>query len=125
MFVGDPGIPKGYAYNALDLFEPRVGFAWDMTGSGKQTLRGSYSIFYDLPETFYADRFANAAPWGAATTLNPGTNGCSATTAGLVGGCQPGFTSPYGWGTTATAGSLSTPLPTQQELRLPCGGQLH
>src|SRR5208282_3704684 len=39
LFYGDPGIPKGYATNALDLVEPRVGFAWDMTGNGKQTLR--------------------------------------------------------------------------------------
>jgi hypothetical protein len=111
-FVGDPGIPKGYAYNALDLFAPRVGFAWDMTGSGKQTLRGSYSIFYDLPETFYADRYANAFPWGGNNTLNPKTNGCTATAAGvLVGGCEPGFTSPYGWGATATSSPYPLPFP--------------
>ena len=122
LFVGDPGIPKGYSTTALDLFEPRVGFAWDMTGSGKQTLRGSYSIFYDLPETFYADRFANAAPWGAATTLNPGTNGCSATAAGLVGGCQPGFTSPYGWGGTATPDPYPLPFPPSKNYVYPAWG---
>jgi hypothetical protein len=112
LFVGDPNIPKGYAYNALDLFEPRIGFAWDMTGSGKQTLRGSYSIFYDLPETFYADRYANAFPWGGNNSLTPQTNGCTATAAGtLVGGCQPGFTSPYGWGATATTSPYPLPFP--------------
>jgi hypothetical protein len=101
LFVGDPGIPKGYAYNALDLFEPRLGFAWDITGNGKQTLRGSYSIFYDLPETFYADRYANAYPWGGNISLNPGANGCASTAAGSLGTCEPGFTSPYGWGSGA------------------------
>ena len=120
LFVGDPGIPKGYAYNALDLFEPRVGFAWDMTGTGKQTLRASYSIFYDLPETFYGDRFANSAPWGAATGTNPGTNGCAATAAGtLVGGCEPGFTSPYGWGSTATADPYPLPFPPSKNYAFP------
>jgi hypothetical protein len=119
LFVGDPGIPKGYAYNALDLFEPRVGFAWDMTGHGNQTLRGSYSIFYDLPEVFYGDRFANSAPWGAATTLNPGMNGCSATAAGVVGGCEPGFTSPYGWGSNATPDPYPLPFPPSKNYTYP------
>ncbi len=112
LFVGDPGIPKGYAYNAVDLFSPRVGFAWDMTGSGKQTLRGSYSIFFDLPETFYPDRFANAYPWGGNNSLTPETNGCTATATGtIVGGCEPGFTSPYGWGATATTDPYPLPFP--------------
>lgn len=110
-FVGDPGIPKGYAYNDIGLLAPRVGLAWDMLGNGKQTLRASYSIFYDLPETFYADRYANAYPWGGNNTLNPTTNGCTATAAGLVGGCQPGFTSPYGWGATATTSPYPFPFP--------------
>jgi hypothetical protein len=110
LFVGDPGIPKGYAHNALDLFQPRVGFAWDMMGNGKQTLRGSYSIFYDLPETFYADRYANAFPWGGNNSLNPKTNGC--TYAAIIAGtCEPGFTSPYGWGATATVSPYPLPFP--------------
>ena len=123
LFTGDPGIPKGYSYNALDLVEPRVGFAWDMTGGGKQTLRGSYSIFYDLPETYYADRFGNAAPWGAATTVNPGTNGCTATSAGvLVNGCEPGFTSPYGWAGTATTDPYPLPFPPSKNYIYPAAG---
>ena len=108
LFVGDPGIPKGYAYNSLNLFEPRVGFAWDMTGNGKQTLRASYSIFYDLPETFYGDRFTNAFPYGAAISLVPGINGCTATSSGVLNsGCNVGFTSPY----QNAAGGDPFPLP--------------
>ena len=96
LFVGDPGIPKGYAYNALDILGPRVGFAWDMTGKGTQTLRASYSIFYDTPEAYFPDRWSIAFPDGGSLSLNPGTNGCTATAAGtLVGGCKVGLTSPY------------------------------
>jgi len=115
LFSGDPGVPKGDAYNALNLFAPRVGFAWDMTGNGKQTLRGSYSLFYDLPETFYADRYTNGYPYGANNTLNPKTNGCSVTGSApnsySLGTCEPGFTSPYGWGSTATPDPYPIPFP--------------
>lgn len=79
-FYGDPGIPRGYYYNSLADFEPRVGFAWSPTGKGSQSVRAAYSIFYWTSQNFYPDRFSDAAPW--------------ASTIGIV--APPGgFTNPY------------------------------
>jgi outer membrane receptor protein involved in Fe transport len=42
--------------NTLKNFAPRLGFAWDITGDGKTSLRGGYGIFYVQPLP-YAYRF--------------------------------------------------------------------
>ncbi len=73
LFAGDPGVPSSYINGKLANFSPRIGFALDPTGTGKQSIRGSYSIFHDTPNLYFYAKWADAAPWGSTVTLtNPG-----------------------------------------------------
>jgi hypothetical protein len=74
-FRGDPGIPKGYANGSWDDFAPRVGFAWDPTGKGQESVRASYGIFFDQPESYTDRDFSLAAPWGNQITLTAPSGG--------------------------------------------------
>src|SRR5579862_5457513 len=47
LFPGDPGVARSIAPNYYKGLMPRVGLAWDPTGSGHTTIRAAYAIFYD------------------------------------------------------------------------------
>jgi hypothetical protein len=72
-FPGDPGFQgkRGRDLNWWE-FAPRFGFAWDVKGDGKTSIRASAGIGYDYPNAQYHLWTSIVPPWGASTTItNP------------------------------------------------------
>src|SRR5581483_4817552 len=47
VFYGDAGVPRGMVQTQKNMFAPRVGVAWDLTGDGRTSLRAGAGLFYD------------------------------------------------------------------------------
>ncbi len=70
LFVGDAGVGNSIVTRKLDNFSPRIGFAFDPTGTGKQSIRGSYALLFDEPDTDQALEYTNSGvPYGGAVSV--------------------------------------------------------
>ncbi len=45
--AGVNGFPRGNVQDHYNTFQPRVGFAYDITGNGKTVLRGGFGLFFE------------------------------------------------------------------------------
>lgn len=91
LFFGDPGVERGGIPVNYAHISPRLGFAWDPTGSGKTSIRGAAGMFYGSISGNEWNTQTNFQPYSTRLTfsnINPRTN-----SAGVPLGAS--FSNPY------------------------------
>jgi hypothetical protein len=68
--AGQNGTPTGMTKNFYKTYMPRVGFSYDLTGSGKTILRGGFGTFFERMQGNDIYNIATAAPFSNAPSLN-------------------------------------------------------
>lgn len=101
-FAGDPGFNPNGVNSAYDHFMPRLGFAWDIFGTGRTSLRGGGGMFWDSR--------INSTLFNIYTNTSPFITNVDVTNAG---GAKITFLDPYGsYGTPNPFPAPQPPPPT-------------
>ena len=82
VFSGDKGIPDGIQHTPWNTFAPRFGFAYDVFGNGRTSLRGAYGLFYAAIDQVAVSNNLVQQPYSRSVTVS--------NTANLVNPFYPG-----------------------------------
>jgi hypothetical protein len=88
VFAGQNGVQDGFFNPKLKNFAPRIGFAYDLSGDGRTSIRGGYGIGYSrlAVEAIY-NAFGQNPPYTQSSNINSGT--LENPTSGLATGVTP------------------------------------
>ena len=79
VFPGDKGVPTGSNFPDKNDFAPRVGFAYDVKGDGRTSIRGGIGVFYDILKGEDNLQFNGQPPFfsSAGIAFNPPAGGAT------------------------------------------------
>jgi carboxypeptidase family protein len=83
-YGGDPGFPKRTGmHHQLAHFAPRLGFAWDVQGDGRTSVRASFAYGFTSMTGNWREPLAASNPWGGRAQISNPPGGLDAPWKGI------------------------------------------